>query len=339
MGIFSLTQELAIDLGTANTLIIHNGKVVVDEPSIVAVDVHTGKLAAIGHQARQMHEKTNPNMKTIRPLKNGVISDFNATELMLRGMIKKVKTSGGIFSPSLRMVICIPSGSTNVEIRAVRDSAEHAGGREVYMIYEPMAAALGAGIDVEAPEGNMVIDIGGGTSEIACISLGGIVCSESIDVAGDVFTAEIQDYVRQQHSIRIGERTAEAIKHSIGAAILNLDEAPEDFVVTGPNMLTALPQSVSLNYTEIAYALEKSLTKLDAALMKVLQSMPPELYSDVVKNGIYLAGGGALIKGLDKRLHDKTGLPFHIAEDPLRAIARGTGIALKNINRFSFLMR
>ena len=167
MGIFSLTQELAIDLGTANTLIIYNGKVVVDEPSIVALDVHTGKLVAIGHQARQMHEKTNPNIKTIRPLKDGVIADFNATELMLRGMIKKVKTSGGLFAPSLRMVICIPSGSTNVEIRAVRDSAEHAGGREVYMIYEPMAAALGAGLDVEAPEGNMVIDIGGGSLEVA----------------------------------------------------------------------------------------------------------------------------------------------------------------------------
>ena len=164
MGFFSLTQELAIDLGTANTLIIYNGKVVVDEPSIVALDVHTGKVVAIGQQARQMHEKTNPNIKTIRPLKDGVIADFNATELMLRGMIKKVKTSGSLFAPSLRMVICIPSGSTNVEIRAVRDSAEHAGGREVYMIYEPMAAALGAGLDVEAPEGNMVIDIGGGTS-------------------------------------------------------------------------------------------------------------------------------------------------------------------------------
>ena len=171
MGLFSLTQELAIDLGTANTLIIHNGKVVVDEPSIVALDVHTGKLVAIGTQARQMHEKTNPNIKTIRPLKDGVIADFNATELMLRGMIKKVKTSGNLFAPSIRMVICIPSGSTNVEIRAVRDSAEHAGGREVYMIYEPMAAALGAGLDVEAPEGNMVIDIGGGTTEIACILL------------------------------------------------------------------------------------------------------------------------------------------------------------------------
>ena len=268
-----------------------------------------------------------------------MIADFNATELMLRGMIKKVKTSGSLFAPSLRMVICIPSGSTNVEIRAVRDSAEHAGGREVYMIYEPMAAALGAGLDVEAPEGNMVIDIGGGTTEIACISLGGIVCSESINIAGDVFTADIQSYVRQQHNIRIGERTAESIKCSIGAAISDLEQEPEDYVVTGPNMLTALPQTVSLSYSEIAYALEKSISKIDIALMKVLESMPPELYADIVKNGIYLAGGGALIKGLDRRLNEKTGIPFHIAEDPLRAIARGTGIALKNINRFSFLMK
>ena len=339
MGLFSLTQELAIDLGTANTLIIYNGQVVVDEPSIVAVDAHTGSLKAVGKKAQQMHERTNPGIKTIRPLKSGVIADFNATELMLRSMIKMVKTSGSLFSPSLRMVICIPSGSTNVEIRAVRDSAERAGGREVFMIYEPMAAALGAGIDVEAPEGNLIIDIGGGTSEIACISLGGIVCSESIDVAGDVFTTDIQAYVRQQHNIRIGERTAEAIKCAIGAAIPDMEEEPEDFVVTAPNMLTALPQTVSLSYSEIAYALDKSLVKLDDALMKVLESMPPELYTDIVKNGIYLAGGGALIKGLDRRLHEKTGIPVHIAEDPLRAIVRGTGIALKNVNRFSFLMR
>ena len=241
MGIFSLTQELAIDLGTANTLVIYNNKVVVDEPcfstpricmhmwlasittatpiglrpSIVSLDVHSGKLVAIGHQARQMHEKTNPNIKTIRPLKDGVIADFNATELMLRGMIKKVKTSGSLFSPSLRMVVCIPSGSTNVEIRAVRDSAEHAGGREVYMIYEPMAAALGAGLDVEAPEGNMVIDIGGGTSEIACISLGGIVCSESINVAGDVFTADIQNYVREHRP-----------EYMVPSFVIKLDEIP-----------------------------------------------------------------------------------------------------------------
>ena len=339
MGIFSLTQELAIDLGTANTLIIYNGKVVVDEPSIVALDVHTGKVMAIGQQARQMHERTNPNIKTIRPLKEGVIADFNATELMLRGLIKKVRTTSSMFAPSLRMVICIPSGSTNVEIRAVRDSAEHAGGRDVYMIHEPMAAALGAGLDVEAPEGNMVIDIGGGTSEIACISLGGIVYSESINVAGDVFTEDIKNYVRQQHNIRIGERTAEAIKCAIGAALPELDEEPEDYMITGPNILTSLPQTVSLNYNEIAYALEKSLIKLDAALMKVLENIPPELYGDIVKNGIYLAGGGALIKGLDKRLSNKSGLPVHIAEDPLRAIARGTGLAMKNIDKFSFLMK
>ncbi len=331
-------QELAIDLGTANTLIIYNGKVVVDEPSIIALEIQTGKVKAIGTEAKKMDGRVNPNIKTIRPLKDGVIADFKATELMLRGLIKKVRTTRSMFAPSLRMVICIPSGSTNVEIRAVRDSAEHAGARDVYMIFEPMAAALGAGLDVEAPEGNMVIDIGGGTSEIACISLGGIVCSESINVAGDVFTSDIQNYVRQQHNIRIGERTAEEIKHAIGAAIPELEDEPEDFVLTGPNMLTALPQTVTLSYNEIAYALEKSLVKLDAALMTVLETMPPELYADIVKNGIYLAGGGALIKGLDKRLSNKCGLPVHIAEDPLRAIARGTSIAMKNVDKFSFLM-
>ncbi len=339
MGLFSLTQELAIDLGTANTLIIHNGKVVVDEPSIIALDIHTGKVVAIGEQARQMHGKTHQNIKTVRPLKDGVIADFNAAELMLRGMIKKVKTSGHLFSPSLRMVICIPSGSTNVEIRTVRESAEHAGGREVYMIYEPMAAALGAGLNVEAPEGHMIIDIGGGTTEIACISLGGIVCSESINVAGDVFTEDIQNYIRQQHNVRIGERTAENIKIAIGAAVPELDDAPEDYAITGPNLLTALPSKVSLSYNEIAYALEKSLLKLDAAIMKVLEIVPPELYADIVRNGIYLAGGGALIKGLDKRFTEKNGIQFNIAEDPLRAVARGTGIALKNIDHFSFLMK
>ena len=339
MGLFSLTQELAIDLGTANTLIVHNDEVVVDEPSVVAVNVQTGQLAALGREAHAFIGRTNPNLRTIRPLKSGVIADFNATELMLRGMIRKIKTRSSLFSPSLKMVICIPSGSTNVEIRAVRDSAEHAGGREVAMIYEPMAAALGAGIDVEAPEGNMIIDIGGGTSEIACISLGGIVCSESIDIAGDVFTNDIMEYVRQQHSVRIGERTAEEIKCKIGAAVPELEDEPEDYVVTGPSMLTGLPQTITLSYNEIAYALDKSLVKLDAALMKVLQEMPAELYTDVVRNGIYLAGGGALIKGLDRRLSKKTGIPFHIAEDPLRAVVRGTNIALKNINRFSFLMR
>ena len=326
-------------LRNRNTLIVYNDEVVVDEPSVVAVNVQTGQLEALGSAAQPYIGRTNPNLRTIRPLKGGVIADFNATEMMLRGMIRKIKTRGSLFSPSLKMVICIPSGSTNVEIRAVRDSAEHAGGREVAMIYEPMAAALGAGIDVEAPEGNMIIDIGGGTSEIACISLGGIVCSESIDIAGDVFTADIQDYVRQTHNIRIGERTAEDIKCKIGAAIPELEDEPEDYVVTGPSVLTDLPQTITLTYNEIAYALDKSLVKLDSTLMKVLHEMPAELYSDVVRNGVYLAGGGALIKGLDKRLSKKTGIPFYIAEDPLRAVVRGTNIALKNINRFSFLMR
>ncbi len=339
MGLFSLTQELAIDLGTANTVIISEGKIMVDEPSIVAIDYQTNKLVAIGNQARQMHGKTHSNIKTVRPLKDGVIADFNATEMMLRGMIRKVRSRGSMFSPSLKMVICIPSGSTNVEIRAVRDSAEHAGGREVYMIYEPMAAALGAGLDVEAPEGHMIIDIGGGTTEIACISLGGIVCSESINVAGDVLTEDIQAYVRQQHNIRIGERTAEDIKIAVGAAVSELDDEPDDFVVTGPNVLTSLPSTLTLSYSEIAYALEKSLVKIDATIMKVLEMVPPELYADIVRKGIYLAGGGALLKGLDRRLMEKTNIPFVVAEDPLRAVARGTGIALKNIHKFSFLMK
>ena len=325
MGLFSLTQELAMDLGTANTIIINNGKIMVDEPSIVAIDQHSGKLVAIGNQARQMQGKTHQNIRTIRPLRDGVIADFTAAEMMIRGMIKKIKFSNPLFTPSLKMVICIPSGSTNVEIRAVRDSAEHAGGREVYMIYEPMAAALGVGLDVEAPECNMIIDIGGGTTEVAVISLGGIVCSQSINVAGDVFTEDIQSYIRQQHNVRIGERTAE--------------NPPEDFVVTGPSLMTSLPATIRLSSQEIAYALEKSLVKVDAAVMKVLEQIPPELYSDIVKNGVYLAGGGALIRGLDRRLQEKTNIKFHVAEDPLLAVARGTGIALKNINRFSFLMK
>ena len=285
MGLFSLTQEIAMDLGTANTLIIHNDKIVVDEPSIVAVDQHTGKLIAIGEQARQMHGKTHQNIKTIRPLRDGVIADFNAAELMIRGMIKMTKPKS-MFAPSLRMVICIPSGSTNVEIRAVRDSAEHAGGRDVYLIYEPMAAALGIGLDVEAPEGHMVVDIGGGTTEIAVISLGGIVCNESINVAGDVFTEDIQTYMRQQHNIKIGDRTAEDIKIAVGSAVSDLENPPEDFVVIGHSIIDSRPHEVAVSYQEIAYALDKSLVKVDAAIMKVLEKTPPELYYDIVKKGI-----------------------------------------------------
>jgi len=339
MGLFSfLTQELAIDLGTANTIILFNDKIVVDQPSIVAIDHSTGKMIAIGEQARAMHGKTHENIRTIRPLRDGVIADFNAAEQMIRGMISMINTKNPIFTPSLRMVIGIPSGSTEVEIRAVRDSAEHAGGRDVYLIYEPIAAALGIGLDVMAPEGSMVVDIGGGTTEIAVIALGGIVCNKSVRIAGDGFTADIQAYMRQQHNVKIGERTAEDIKINVGSALPDLDNPPADFIVRGPNLMTALPIEVPVSYQEIAYCLDKSLSKIESAIFNVLEQTPPELYADIVQKGIYLAGGGALLRGLDKRLTEKVNIPFHVAEDPLHAVARGTSIALKNLS-FPFLMR
>ncbi|MEI8225563.1 MAG: rod shape-determining protein [Bacteroidota bacterium] len=340
MGLFSfLTQEIAMDLGTANTIIIHNDKIVVDEPSIVAIDKNTGKLIAIGEKARQMHGKTHENIKTIRPLRDGVIADFNAAELMIRGMIKMINKGPRLFSPSLKMVVCIPSGSTEVEIRAVRDSSEHAGGRDVYMIYEPMAAAIGIGLDVEAPEGCMVVDIGGGTTEIAVIALGGIVCNKSIRIAGDGFTTDIQAYMRHQHNIKIGERTSEDIKIGVGAALPDIENPPADFIVRGPNIMTSLPIEIPVSYQEIAYCLDKSLSKIEAALLSVLEQTPPELYADIVNKGIYLVGGGALLRGLDKRLTDKININFNVVEDPLHAVARGTGVALKNVNKFPFLMR
>ncbi len=339
MGLFSFTQEIAMDLGTANTIIICNGKIVVDEPSVVALDRRTDKVLAVGEKARQMHGKTHENIRTIRPLRDGVIADFYAAEQMIRGMIKMINPKSRWFTPSLRMVVCIPSGSTEVELRAVRDSAEHAGGRDVYMIYEPMAAAIGIGIDVEAPEGNMIVDIGGGTTEIAVISLGGIVSNKSIRIAGDDLTADIMEYMRRQHNVKVGERTAEMIKINVGSSLTSLENPPVDYVVHGPNQMTALPMEVPVSYQEIAHCLEKSISKMEAAILSALEQTPPELYADIVRNGIYLAGGGALMRGLDKRLTDKIGIVFHVAEDPLHAVAKGTGVALKNIDKFNFLIR
>jgi len=330
MGLFSfLTQEIAIDLGTANTIIIHNDKIVVDEPSIVTIDLKTEKLIAIGEKARQMQGKTHANLKTIRPLRDGVIADFNAAEQMIRGMIKMMNPKSRFFAPSLRMVVCIPSGSTEVEIRA----------GDVYMIYEPMAAAIGIGLDVEAPEGNMVVDIGGGTTEIAVISLGGLVTNKSIRIAGDDLTADIMEYMRHQHNIKIGERTAEEIKINVGSALSQLDNPPADYLIQGPNQMTALPIEVPVSYQEISHCLEKSISKIETAILSALEQTPPELYADIVNRGIWLAGGGALLRGLAKRFTEKINIQFHVAEDPLRAVARGTGIALKNVNKFSFLIR
>ena len=264
MGFFSFIQEIAMDLGTANTIIISDDKIVVDEPSVVALDRRTDKMIAVGEKAKMMYEKTHDNIRTIRPLRDGVIADFTACEQMMRGLIKMVHTGSRLFSPSLRMVIGVPSGSTEVELRAVRDSAEHADGRDVYLIFEPMAAAIGIGIDVEAPE---------------------------------------------------------------------------DFIVHGPNRITALPMEVPVCYQEIAHCLDKTVAKIENAVLSALENTPPELYADIVKNGIWLSGGGALLRGLDKRLQDKINIPFHIAEDPLHSVAKGAGIALKNVDRFSFLMR
>ncbi|MBR6750073.1 MAG: rod shape-determining protein [Bacteroidaceae bacterium] len=339
MGFFSFTQEIAIDLGTANTIIIHDDKIVVDEPSVVALEKKTEKLVAVGEKARQMHEKTAPHITTIRPLRDGVIADFYAAEQMIRGMVKMVNPQRRLFTPSLRMVVCIPSGSTEVEIRAVRDSSEHAGGRDVYMIYEPMAAAIGIGIDVTAPEGNMIVDIGGGSTEIAVISLGGIVSNKSIRIAGDDLTADIQEYMSRQYNVRVGERTAEMIKINVGSALTDLADPPEDYIVHGPNRMTALPMEIPVSYQEVSHCIEKSISKIEAAVLSALDNTPPELYADLVRNGIYLAGGGALLRGLDKRLTDKIGITFHVAEDPLHAVAKGTGVALKNIDKFNFLIR
>ncbi len=341
MGLFSFTQEIAMDLGTANTIIIHNGKIVVDEPSIVALERRSDKVIAVGEKAQQMHGKTHEEIRTIRPLRDGVIADFTAAEQMIRGMIKMINNKNRLFSPSLKIVVCIPSGSTEVERRAIRDSAEHAGGRDVYLIYEPMAAALGIGLDVELPEGNMIVDIGGGTTEIAVISLGGIVSNKSIKIAGDDLTEDIQEYMGRQHNIKVGERTAESIKIAVGAALSELpqEQVPEDFVVHGPNRMTSLPMDIPINYQEIAHCLDKSISKMDSAILSALEQTPPELYADIVKNGIYLTGGGALLRGLSKRFSDRIGIPFHVAEDPLHAVAKGTGIALNNIDKFNFLMR
>lgn len=338
MAFSFLTQELAVDLGTANTVILMNNKVVIDEPSIVAFDQKSGKIMAVGETARQMHEKTNQNIRTVRPLKDGVIADFDAAEQMIRGFVKMINNRRKLFTPSLKMVVCIPSGSTEVERRAVRDSSEHAGSKEVYIIFEPMAAALGIGIDVMQPFGNMIVDIGGGTAEIAVISLGGIVCSDSIRVAGDVFTTDIQQYMRQQYNLRVGERSAEQIKINVGAAIADLDQIPEPYIVKGPNILTSRPIEVAVTSQEIAHCLNKSIEKIEAAILNVLEQTPPELYFDIVNKGIFLTGGGALLKGLDKRLTEKFNIQFHIAENPLKAVARGTSIALKNLD-YPFLMR
>ncbi|HUR31308.1 MAG TPA: rod shape-determining protein [Saprospiraceae bacterium] len=338
MKLFSLfVQEIAIDLGTANTLIIQDGNIVIDEPSIIAIDIRTGQTIAVGNRAMQMHEKTHQYIKTIRPLKDGVIADFQAAESMIEGMINMIGTKRRFFT-HLKMVVCIPSGITEVEKRAVFDSADHVDSKETFLIFEPMAAALGIGLDVEEPVGNMIIDIGGGTTEIAVIALSGIVTDQSIRTAGDEFTENIVDYLKRNQNILIGERTAEQIKIHVGSALKQLDSPPADFAVNGRDLITGIPRQITINYAEVAEALDESITTIEEAILKALESTPPELASDIYRTGLYLTGGGALLRGLDKRISRITKLPVHIADEPLRAVVRGTGIALKNTDRFSFLI-
>jgi rod shape-determining protein MreB len=340
MGFFDfMTEDIAIDLGTANTLIIHNDKVVIDSPSIVARDRVSGKIIAVGKEANMMQGKTHENIKTIRPLKDGVIADFDASEKMISMLIKSIPAlKKRMFAPTLRMVICIPSGITEVEMRAVKESCERVNGKEVYLIHEPMAAAIGIGIDIMQPKGNMIVDIGGGTTEIAVIALGGIVCDKSVKIAGDVFTNDIVYYMRTQHNLFVGESTAEKIKIQVGAATEDLEVPPEDMSVQGRDLLTGKPKQVSVSYREIAKALDKSIQRVEDAVMETLSQTPPELAADIYNTGIYLAGGGSMLRGLDKRISQKTDLPVYIAEDPLRAVVRGTGMALKNLARFKSVL-
>jgi len=340
MGFFDFWSEsIAIDLGTANTLIIHNDKVVVDSPSIVAIDKKSEKIIAVGKEANLMQGKTHENIKTIRPLKDGVIADFNASEQMMSLLIKSIPAlNKKFFTPALKMVICIPSGITEVEMRAVKESAERVNGKEVYLIHEPMAAAIGIGVDIMQPKGNMIVDIGGGTTEIAVIALSGIVCDKSVKVAGDVFTGDIIYYMRTQHNLFVGERTAEKIKINIGSASEELETPPEDMSVQGRDLLTGKPKEALISYREIAKALDKSIIRIEDSVMETLSQTPPELAADIYNTGIYLAGGGSMLRGLDKRLSKKTDLPVFIAEDPLRAVVRGTGITLKNIERYKSVL-
>jgi rod shape-determining protein MreB len=332
MGMFSLfCPDLAIDLGTANTLIYMKGKgVVLNEPSIVAFDRNTKRIVAIGNEAREMLGRTHRDIRTIRPMKDGVIADFEIAEGMLREFIKKIHA--GLF-PSRRIVVCVPSGVTEVEKRAVRDSAEHAGAKEVHLIAEPMASAIGIGMDVDAPVGNMVVDIGGGTTEIAVIALSGIVNMESIRVAGDEMNNAIIQFFKKNYNMLIGERTGEAIKCEVGSAMPLKEEI--SIQVKGRDLVNGIPKTVETNSAEIRECLNEAIQSIVDAIKLTLERTPPELSADILDRGIMLSGGGALIKHLDERIRRDTSLPVHVADDPLTAVVRGTGKVLENLGHYS----
>lgn len=317
--------EVGIDLGTANVLVYIKGKgIVLNEPSVVAINKDTDEILAVGEEARQMLGRTPANIVAVRPLRDGVISDYDITERMLKHFIRKTCGSGRFFKP--KIMVCVPSGVTEVEKRAVREAATQAGGKDVYLMEEPVAAAIGAGIDISKPDGVMVIDIGGGTTDIAVISLGGIVASTSVKIAGDKFEEAIIKYMRKEHKLYIGERTAEELKLTIGTAF------PRDEVVTkecrGRDLVTGLPKSVEVTSDEMMDALEEPLHAICEAVHNVLEITPPELAADISNSGIIITGGGALLCGIDKRIEDRTAIKVVVAEDPKSCVAVGTGKSL-----------
>jgi len=333
-GLRLFSNDVAIDLGTANTLIWMKSKgIVLNEPSIVAFDRTSKHIIAIGHDAQAMVGKTHRDIKIIRPLRDGVIADFEIAEGMLRALIRKVSLS---WQPARRVVVCVPSGITEVEKRAVRDSCEHAGAKEVHLIAEPMAGAIGIGLSVQEPIGNMIIDIGGGTTEIAVIALSGIVSDESIRIAGDEMTDSIVQYFKRSHNILIGDRTAEQIKCQVGSAV-PLEEELE-IEVKGRDLLSGIPKMIQVSSADIREALSEAVNSIVTAVLNLLERTPPELSADIFDRGIMLTGGGALLKGLDERLRRETSLPVHVADDPLTAVVRGTGKVLENLNEYSSVL-
>ncbi len=332
MGIFSLfSNDIAIDLGTANTLVYVKGKgIVLNEPSIVAFERSTKKIIAIGNQAKEMQGREHKEIRVVRPMRDGVIADFEIAEAMIKAFIRKVST--GAFSTK-RIVIAVPSGVTEVEKRAVRDAAEHAGAKEVHLIAEPMAAAIGVGLDVEAPVGNMIVDIGGGTTEIAVIALSGIVHEESIRIAGDEMNNAIMQFFKKNYNLLIGERTSEIIKCEVGSAVPLREEMT--IQVKGRDLVGGIPKTAEVSSVEIRESLNENVNQIVEAVKQTLERTPAELSSDLVERGIMLSGGGALLKGLDERIRMETKLPVHVADDPLTAVVRGTGRAIDNINKYS----
>ncbi len=332
MGIFSLfSNDIARDLGTANTLVYVKGKgIVLNEPSIVAFERSTKKIIAIGNQAKEMQGREHKEIRVVRPMRDGVIADFEIAEAMIKAFIRKVST--GAFSTK-RIVIAVPSGVTEVEKRAVRDAAEHAGAKEVHLIAEPMAAAIGVGLDVEAPVGNMIVDIGGGTTEIAVIALSGIVHEESIRIAVDEMNNAIMQFFKKNYNLLIGERTSEIIKCEVGSAVPLREEMT--IQVKGRDLVGGIPKTAEVSSVEIRESLNENVNQIVEAVKQTLERTPAELSSDLVERGIMLSGGGALLKGLDERIRMETKLPVHVADDPLTAVVRGTGRSIENINKYS----